>query len=94
MDDSHAPISYVDSVGKPLIGTNLYTYTGNHPVNRIDSSGLQYFNPYDLPPEFRTSYDDIRNLWHGRRCYLAACHRKGRIERHVKTNGARLILEG
>jgi hypothetical protein len=36
--------TYVDSVGKPLFDTNLYGYTGNNPINRIDPWGLWYID--------------------------------------------------
>ncbi|MEW6118365.1 MAG: hypothetical protein AB1553_15935 [Nitrospirota bacterium] len=32
--------SYYDSVGKPPMETNLYMYTGNNPINRVDPLGL------------------------------------------------------
>jgi hypothetical protein len=35
----------VDSVGKPHLETNLYTYTGNNPTNRTDPSGLDPVDP-------------------------------------------------
>jgi RHS repeat-associated protein len=34
------PYGFVDSVGKPFSGTNLYTFTDNSPVNAIDPDGL------------------------------------------------------
>jgi RHS repeat-associated protein len=36
---------YVDSVGKPLVGTNLYEYVGNDPINWIDPLGLTKDQP-------------------------------------------------
>jgi hypothetical protein len=30
----------VDSVGKPPLETNLFLYTGNNPINRVDPEGL------------------------------------------------------
>ncbi|QPJ63783.1 MAG: RHS repeat-associated core domain-containing protein [Candidatus Nitronauta litoralis] len=35
---------YVDSVGKPLVETNLYGYTPQDPVNFIDLNGLWYID--------------------------------------------------
>ena len=32
--------SYVNSLEKPHLDTNLFTYTGNNPVNRVDLPGL------------------------------------------------------
>jgi RHS repeat-associated protein len=32
--------AYVDSVGKPPLDTNLYSYTSNNPVNYVDPLGL------------------------------------------------------
>jgi RHS repeat-associated protein len=41
--------AYVDSVGKPTTGTNLYVYASNNPINRIDPLGLQDCPPGQVP---------------------------------------------
>ena len=40
-------------------GSNLYAFTGNDPVNRVDFMGLSTFGPYDMDPyEVRPPWDD------------------------------------
>ncbi|MCF8723595.1 hypothetical protein LQ236_001615 [Nitrospina gracilis] len=40
-----SPHGYVDSVGKPIVDTNLYGYTSNDPINFIDRLGLDGEKP-------------------------------------------------
>ena len=47
----------VNSIGKPLIGTNLYVYASNNPINRIDPLGL-FDNPLPKLPTFSSTYPD------------------------------------
>jgi len=43
---------------------SLYRYVRNNPIRFKDPLGLQFEDPCDWPPEFRTVYDDMRNLWY------------------------------
>ena len=46
-------LNHVDSVGKPPTETNLYLYTGNNPVNRIDP-GAEFWQ--SIPPVVVVTY--------------------------------------
>ncbi len=81
---------YVDSVGKPF-DTNLYTYTGDNPVNWIDPLGLAGERPIE-----KGSYRFIKyvgDLYHGGEHWHVYLRRTGELLGRINPEGKVLTGE-